>query len=325
MNTVLSIIIPVYNVERYIGKCLDSIFLPENEELPFEVIVVDDGSPDSSMDIVDGYTSKYSNLKIVHQENQGLSCARNTGLLYAQGDYVWFVDSDDWLNDGALPQLMNILRDYPGLEVLVAPGIWIYEDGRRSWTDMILEDYRRMTGKELIDSSVHCSPWHFVISRQLIEGHQLRFIPHVLHEDGPWYLMTLYFAEYTLQISTPLYCYRQREGSIMASLGIRSGYDVMEITRQLNEFCNRQVAFADHFWFKRLIIFNMLSIVHKLWSKRHTPEFIQFMADTRSFRQQICQEYSTLRGGGISWFLKCQLMRFPMLFERLRQMKRYLK
>ena len=89
---ILSIIIPVYNVEQYIGKCLDSCL---NQDLPkdeYEIVVVDDGSPDNSSSIVEGYMKKYSNIRLIHRENGGLSAARNTGLKEAKGENERFVD-----------------------------------------------------------------------------------------------------------------------------------------------------------------------------------------------------------------------------------------
>ena len=96
---ILSIIIPVYNVEKYVEKCIRSC---ENQDIPkenYEVIVVNDGSPDGSLAIVERLANEFSNIKVINQENKGLSMARNTGLEAAKGEYVWFVDSDDWIEE----------------------------------------------------------------------------------------------------------------------------------------------------------------------------------------------------------------------------------
>ena len=96
----LSIIVPVYNVERYVGRCLESIFASGAEKnANVEVIVVNDGTPDDSMTIVDEFASKHSNLFIINQENAGPGAARNAGLRIARGKYVWFVDSDDYVSN----------------------------------------------------------------------------------------------------------------------------------------------------------------------------------------------------------------------------------
>ncbi len=103
----LSIIIPVYKVEKYIRDTLQSIYRQQYDENLFEVIVINDGTPDDSMRIVAEFTNKHANLHIINQKNQGLSCARNAGLKIAQGEYVWFVDSDDTVTEESIVQVLE--------------------------------------------------------------------------------------------------------------------------------------------------------------------------------------------------------------------------
>ena len=103
----LSIIVPVYNVADYLAKCLDSLLaqdLPQNE---YEIIVVNDGSTDNSGEIAQQYADKYANITLINQGNQGLSGARNTGIKCAKGDYIQFVDSDDYLEENVLGGLLK--------------------------------------------------------------------------------------------------------------------------------------------------------------------------------------------------------------------------
>ena len=104
----LSIIIPVYNVEQYLKTCLDSVLHQNIAISEYEVIVVNDSSPDGSLAIAEEYARKNSNIKIVTRPNGGLSAARNTGLEHALGEYVWFVDSDDWIEENCLSRLLSI-------------------------------------------------------------------------------------------------------------------------------------------------------------------------------------------------------------------------
>ena len=105
MKLKLSIIVPVYKVEQYLHKCVDSLLHQDLSEEEYEIILVDDGSPDSCGDICEEYASKFVQVKVVHQENGGLSAARNSGIKVAQGLYVQFVDSDDYLE----PNVLRIL------------------------------------------------------------------------------------------------------------------------------------------------------------------------------------------------------------------------
>lgn len=110
MKQVLSIVIPVYNVEKYLPKCLDSIYTQGVNEKLFEVIVVIDGSPDNSFEIVQKYAQGHSNIVILEKDNGGVSSARNLGINYAQGDYLIFVDPDDTLFPGSLVKVIDNIK-----------------------------------------------------------------------------------------------------------------------------------------------------------------------------------------------------------------------
>ena len=110
-HPILSIIIPLYNCEKYIKQCLDTIFRQEMNESEFEVIVIDDGSKDSGYSLASEYAKRYQNIIVMKQENQGVACARNNALEKATGDYVTFVDADDMLVFGSLGKLIKIAVD----------------------------------------------------------------------------------------------------------------------------------------------------------------------------------------------------------------------
>ena len=105
MSALISVILPVYKVEKYIGKCLDSICKQSYDSL--EVILVDDGSPDRSGIICDQYAAKHANFVVIHKENGGVSSARKEGLARANGEYISFVDSDDYLENDYFEKLAN--------------------------------------------------------------------------------------------------------------------------------------------------------------------------------------------------------------------------
>ena len=97
MKNLISIIIPAYNIENYIAKCLDSLLNQTYRNL--EIIVVDDGSSDNTGKVIDDYLSKYDNIKVIHKKNAGVSAARNSGIEVASGDYIGFVDGDDTVDE----------------------------------------------------------------------------------------------------------------------------------------------------------------------------------------------------------------------------------
>ena len=103
----LSIIVPVYNVEKYIRLCMESIFKQGLDENDYEVIIVNDGTPDKSMEMITDIIVAHQNIHVINQENQGLSVARNNGIAAAKGEYIQFLDSDDLLIDNSLPYLLD--------------------------------------------------------------------------------------------------------------------------------------------------------------------------------------------------------------------------
>ena len=317
----LSIIIPVYNVEPYIRQCLDSIFTDENNGLPFEVIVVDDGTLDNSMDIVKEYAIKHQNLHVVHQENQGLSVARNTGMSLAQGEYVWFVDSDDWIEQKAIKILLRLIELHPDIDIFTVPSTWKYEDSKMDWVNLRVKDNTLLSGKEYQEAGYHIGAWMFVTKRQKLLDNGIRFYPGILHEDMLWSSEILYVARQMMILNTPLYCYRQRVGSIMNSIKIKSGYDIIISHQQLMKFMDEHVLDEDKPWFRKMNIERIPEAIHVVWHLRHTHEFKVFLSDTKKYRHYTlneCLKFEKSIKGKLKYFV----MRFPRINEELRLLKK---
>lgn len=134
MSVWLSIVIPVYNVERYIRKCLDSIVAGYRDFLgSLEVIVIDDGSTDGAGQIADGYAARYAQIKVIHQANQGVAAARNAGLAAAHGRWIFFMDPDDWLAEGALGRICRKCGLYPDADILLFDAYQDRAGDARAW------------------------------------------------------------------------------------------------------------------------------------------------------------------------------------------------
>ena len=113
MNPIISIIVPVYNVEEYLQRCIDSILNQRFKD--FELILINDGSTDNSLKICKEYSLSDSRVKVINKENGGLSSARNAGINIAKGKYIGFVDSDDWINEEMYQTLYNLLQEYQNI------------------------------------------------------------------------------------------------------------------------------------------------------------------------------------------------------------------
>lgn len=220
----LSIIVPVYNVADYLAKCLDSLLaqdLPQNE---YEIIVVNDGSTDNSGDIAQQYADKYANITLINQANQGLSGARNTGIKCAKGDYIQFVDSDDYLEDNVLGGLMrqvekdnlDVLR-FKYQNVRINNESNEYEIFKPYKSDSFLfDDYSPNVtdGVTFLNKrfGTACYAVMFIIGTNILEN--CTFKSGVYFEDTEWTPRMLLKAERIASSDTIVYNYLMREGSI---------------------------------------------------------------------------------------------------------------
>lgn len=220
----LSIIIPVYNVEQYIGKCLESCL---NQDLPkdkYEIIVVNDGTPDNSMKRVQEVQEVQiaqegeTNIRIINRENGGLSATRNTGLAEVQGEYVWFVDSDDWIEPNVLKNLTE--RAYSdNLDVLCFNLQLVFPDDRKEKYNVRYEEGGRVySGPEFICKvSMPPAAWVALYRKEFLQKWALKFYEGILHEDQEFTPRAYCLAERIAFIDHVIYNYNQREGGIMKS------------------------------------------------------------------------------------------------------------
>ena len=233
----LSLIIPVYNVEKYVEKCLRSCI---NQDLPkdeYEIIVVNDGSPDGSLEIVQRIAAEEPNIKVISQENQGLSMARNNGLAQAQGDYVWFIDSDDWIEENCLRGIVEALEK-DDLDILHIRYKNTYEDGAEP--NVPEQKYLEgiFTGKEITELGGLGAPAPFSVLRsKLLKKYDLRFVPRIYHEDTEFKPRVTYYAERIKYYDKEVYDYLQRQnGSITSNYKIKNGLDSITVCHSLYTF-----------------------------------------------------------------------------------------
>ena len=232
---ILSIVIPVYNVEKYIKKCLLSIFQQKVENTTFEVIIVNDGTPDSSMEIVNSLVSAYDNVTIINQENKGLSEARNAGLSCAKGQYVWFIDSDDWIEDNCLDPILKLLDG--NVDFLQLQYRYVYDDPLRNQDVPPCIIYPIVSGKEQLLRGGVPTPVQFAIyKKEFLQLHDLHFYPGIYHEDSEFKSRALYFAEKCVSYDSIVYNYYQRSGSIMSKFRLKNGQDILFINKRLLYF-----------------------------------------------------------------------------------------
>ena len=188
----LSIIIPIYNVEKYIRTCLESVFQQGLDESCFEVIIVNDGSTDRSMEMIADIIHQHENTMVINQENQGLSVTRNNGIKAAKGEYILMLDSDDLLIENSLKPL---------LEKAIKTKVDLVVADFLSMTDEEIQhnkihpqqqtefDYKEKTGEELFIQDLNpyqCYVWRTLFKREFLIENNLYFIPGIYIQDVPF-------------------------------------------------------------------------------------------------------------------------------------------
>ena len=230
MNYKLSFIVPVYNVAQYIRPCIESILRQGLEEADFEVILVNDGTQDNSFEVIDDIVHQHANIRRVDQENQGLSAARNTGMKYAKGVYVLFVDSDDLLVEGSVAPLLQIAEDNAA-DLVVADFVKLSDEDILHFHPKTKTQVAgvRKTGSQLFLEDSNPSEnyvWRTLYRREFLERNHLRFIHGICYEDMPFTPECYLKAETAVRVSTVLYIYRMGHSSITSTMTPKKALDL---------------------------------------------------------------------------------------------------
>lgn len=233
MNRILlSIIIPFYNVEKYISACLDSVF---NQDIPlseYEVICVNDASPDNSREIVLKYMERYPNLILIeHDKNKKLGAARNTGRRIAKGKYIWNVDSDDMIASNCL---MNLLSECENNQLDILLFNYCSFNGDIMKEDMTLSNSLCTTGLDFISEfhdnniSKFCSVWKQIYNKSFLDRHNL-YSPEInMGEDVPFSFSAMALANKVKSIHDCCYKYRINENSLTGKKYRLNAYSLYE-------------------------------------------------------------------------------------------------
>lgn len=233
-----SIIIPVYNVELYLKDCLDSVH--DQSFTDWEAICVNDGSTDGSVTILGKYAEKDSRFKIISQPNGGLSAARNAGLKAAKGEYVLFLDSDDWLELNALEVLSKNIH---GEDLLCFSGRRFIEETNLFNPADVLAEKSYETGMDYYnENALLHRDFAFVCvvlrmyNRMFLSENKLKFKEGIYHEDNLFTPVVCYYAKNVKQIRACLYDYRVRSSSITTTVNKKRLFDLLDTANYLAGF-----------------------------------------------------------------------------------------
>lgn len=237
-NKVLSIIIPVYNVENYIRPCMLSILNQGLEENDYEIILINDGTLDNSFSKIDNLIKSHNNIKIIEQSNKGLSAARNIGLARAVGDYILFIDSDDILIENSLKRLLDIVIESKA-DMVVADYIVQTEESsihnpHINYPDTIKRIVK--SGPELLLDNLKIRDyyvWRTVYKRLFLKNNKIFFIEGITFEDSPFTFECYLKARKCVRIEYYFYIYRRRHSTLSSTINKKSVFDLNIVIERL--------------------------------------------------------------------------------------------
>ena len=229
----LSIIVPCYNVEQYVEKCIDSL---ENQDIPkddYEILAYNDESKDNTLRVLEKLAKKYPNVKVSSHKNKGLSGTRNRGVHEAKGDFIWFIDSDDWISDNCLGKILSSITEETDI---VAFSGFIPEGNRSVGADIYGE---KVIDKQTLFTYGFADGAPFYMHRRdFLIKNNLFFKEGIKHEDTLFTPIVLNEAREISFYRTPVYHYLLRAGSITTVKDVKRIYDLLDNMVYLSEYAD---------------------------------------------------------------------------------------
>lgn len=263
----LSVIVPIYNAEKYLRQCVDSIVKQNLDDI--EVILVDDGSPDRCPEICDEYVSRYSYFKVIHKSNGGVSSARNVGITNSIGEYIVFIDSDDWWNPNVdMNKVVSYAFQNQQIDIIVF-NIIHYIEGEGTYkrtenqlfsripTDSVENYYSFLVS----NGNMQVAPINKIIKREFLAKNNLYFKDGIKSEDNEWMIRVLRCLSTVGVIDEPIYIYRYRRiGSLSNTIQRKNIEDLLDMIDASIQYTNTyssergniELSYCSYLWFMTL-------------------------------------------------------------------------
>lgn len=309
----LSIVVPVYNVEKYLHKCLDSVLRQGLKENEYEVLLINDGSKDASRNICLSYTSNHPNFRLIDQDNQGVAAARNNGIEHADGKFIAFLDSDDYLLDDGLKMAFSPFAERDDIDVIH------YYSSYDFWDKKPIDNTLNFEGRAwdlIINGGLPSFCWIYVYKKDFLNKENIRFKQYVVGEDS-LFTSTVFLANpYIVSTKADIYRYVVREDSASTrrtvSFSRKSVKDYLNSHRNLLAILEKyQVSKREDVYVASLNSINSKKIfgISRIWSSEyHRKEFLNI--------KKCCKEYNFIPvfpyAKGLKSTMACVLMNFSM-------------
>jgi glycosyltransferase involved in cell wall biosynthesis len=281
----VSVVVPVYNVEAYLKECVDSLLAQTLKEI--EIILVDDGSPDGCPEICDNYAQRYDNVIVIHQNNSGLSEARNAGIGIANGEYIGFVDSDDYVDNDMFEQLyVNAINE--DADVVKGSQYLLKSDGAYSIRQSTRKVDKAIPGGKkgvhyFYKNGVSVNVVDAIYRKSLFD--HFRFPKGLINEDHYFTPRAYFYANKIAHVHRPFYWHRTRPDSIMTSYSLRR-LDFLQVMKLNKVFLVNNNIYSEN----SLILDNKIAnsaIKNIKLATKHLNK-----NDYRKFRKKLCSEIS---------------------------------
>ena len=308
MGIKLSIIVPVYNVEKYVRPCIESIFKQGLDDADFELIIVNDGTKDHSMEMIADIIQQHNNITVIHQENQSLSVARNNGIAAAKGEYILMPDSDDLLIDNSLKPLLEKALETK-VDLVIADFL--------SMTDEEIDDYykkdfkqpelhfKKVVGEQIfleLLNPYQCYVWRTLYRREFLVKENLLSYPGVRFQDIPFTHECYLKANNCIRTNILLNIYRRWQGSSTKSYkfdNARQFITAIALTwklRQIEGLSSGMVYKLEEnvYTSLRMVIYHTLHSIKQKNDRYALIDYINFQAPELNFTHSIQQRLITL-------------------------------
>lgn len=315
----LSIIVPVYNVEPYIRPCLESILKQELDDTECEIILVNDGTQDDSFGQIQDIIDQHHNIVRIDQDNQGLSGARNTGLLYAKGDYILFVDSDDLLVENSVARLLQIALE-ASADLVVADFLKLSDEEILAYHHDCSREcgIQEKTGSELFMEDLRPDQnyvWRTLYRRAFLEENNLKFIHGICYEDMPFTPECYLKAKKCVRTSCVLYLYRMGHTSITSTMSPKKAMDLNKVIARIWELKDMECITRNER--QRLLDNLFATFSFELWCISHNKNVLD---DRRAIVSDLMNKVPDLWfSHGLKQLIVSSLFRlFPNTYLKLR-------
>lgn len=316
----VSVIIPIYNVERYLRQCVDSVLEQKLDNI--EIILVDDGSPDSCPSICDDYANKYDEIKVIHKKNGGLSSARNEGIRAAKGEYLIFMDSDDWWNPEIdVQEILLEVQQNQDVEMFLFTS-YDYVEGQGMFkrnehcnlkhlrTDSVKNYYEDL----LNNGNLEVSACTKILKKEFIAHHKLYFKEGLLSEDNQWMLRLLRVLKSVYVIDKELYiCRTTRQDSITHTIKKKNIEDLLTIidesimyyknNMESDELKQLELCYVSYLWFSALGLCSKLNRAERKQVKSSFQKTKEVCRYSNSKKTKLCNLVMKVFGFNITMFV----------------------